>query len=65
MKRPAAFVPEKYRVVLNHLSKADLMEVAYSLAMRLESDDAEAAFNVVADEYRTLAANAGRKAVSL
>jgi hypothetical protein len=60
-KRRADFVPEKHRVSLDHLSKADLMEVAYSLAMRLEADDSEAAFNLVANEHRTLCASAGRK----
>jgi hypothetical protein len=60
-KRRAEFVPERYRVSLDQLSKADLMEVAFSLALRLESDDAESAFNLVAQEHLTLAANMGRK----
>jgi hypothetical protein len=39
------------------------MEVAYSLAMRLSEDDREAALSVVVEEYRTLAANQGRKPI--
>ena len=60
-KRSAEYVPERYRVALDQLSKADLMEVAYSLASRLETDDAEAAFLLVVEEHRTLAINMGRK----
>jgi hypothetical protein len=64
-KRQADFVPVKYRTPLDQLSKADLLEIAYSLALRLEVDDAEAAFILVAEEHRILAANAGRKPVRI
>jgi hypothetical protein len=61
-KRQAEYVPQPFRVAFDAaMSKADLMEVAFSLAMRLSEDNTENAANLVADEYRTLAAQSGRK----
>lgn len=53
-KRPASYVPPEYRARLDKLSKADLMELAWSLASILEEDDPERAMAHLVSEREIL-----------
>lgn len=62
-KRRATFVPSWMRDELNMLSKADLMEVAYDLAVRCVGEDKGecAAYTELRETAGTLARCAARK----
>lgn len=65
-KRDAEYVPYAQRMELDKLSKADLMEIAYSFAVRITgSDDFHEAYNIVKAEHEALAQNGSRKPVKL
>ena len=66
IKRRAEYVPRPHRTELNKLSKADLLEIAYSLAVLLTgNEDANEAYQIVRAEYVALCLNSGRKPVKL
>lgn len=62
VKRDATYVPLWCRAELHKLSKSDLMEIAYDLAMRSVGEDAGevAAYTELRETARILANCAGR-----
>ena len=66
LKRQADYVPYAQKVELDKMSKADLMEVAYSLALRLTGcEDWCEAYQIVKSEHEILAQSECRKPVKL
>lgn len=68
-KRPAAYVPPAQRRVLEALSKADLMEIAWDLALIMtgEADraDPEDVLRVIRDSHSALRFNGYQGSVKL
>lgn len=64
-KRPP-LVPAVIDYEMRRLSKADLLEIAYHLALRVAGNEAgEDAYLIIHNEYYTLCANQGRRGVNL
>ena len=60
-KRQAEYVPQEYRERLDKLSKADLMELAWSFASIMHEDSAPRAFAALVEERGILDDNLGIK----
>lgn len=66
LKRPASFVPRPMWAELNRLSKADLMDIAYQLALRIDGEESEiCAYAIVKNEHEVLCGNEQRRPVKL
>lgn len=66
IKRGATYIPYAQRIELEKLSKADLMEIAYSLAViQTGEEDKCEAYQIVKREHENMCLAQGRKPLKL